>query len=182
MSSYHISWTAACWLFLCYFRRMWSNLNFITNTLASRIWNLNVVTVMALMLLESLRMSSTRSKSVILLDITGIHNHFRFKWLIYDMGIIALARQTVYTHISLKWLMHEWLRAKIWSRWHFFLAVDLTRWWSDWSTSSHTSTGIGHKRLVLGASSVSSHSIWIHCAERSTISIIYHTISMCFAA
>lgn len=86
--SHHISTTATCWLFLCYFWRMRSHTCSITSMMAW-IWNLNVITVMTLMLLECLRMSAL-SKSIILR--TVVHNHFRLKRLINDVWIISLAR------------------------------------------------------------------------------------------
>jgi len=45
---------------------------------------------MALVLLESLRMSCTLGKSIVLSII--VHNHFWLKWLIYNMGIGSLTR------------------------------------------------------------------------------------------
>jgi len=137
--SHHVSRTAASWLFLCYFWRMGSHICSVTSMMAW-VWNLNVITVMTLMLLECLRMGAL-SKSIILRAV--IHDHFWLKRLIYDMWIVSLARHTTSTHIALEWLMHELLWAKIWSGWHLFLAVDFARRWGNWSTTTHAA-GIVH--------------------------------------
>ena len=169
---YHVTWAAASWLFLYYFWRVWSHVLTIT-----WVWNLYVVTIVALVLLEGLRMSWALAESVVLRIV--VHDHFWLQRLVNDVWIVSLTRETA-TDIALEGLVHEGLWAKIWAWWNLLLAVDLTARWRNWSSSTHASR-ILSKRFVLWASSVASHS-WIHGAEWSSVSIVDHAISMSLAA
>ena len=176
----HVSWTAACWLFLYYFWWIRSKISSIACGLASWIWNLNIITIMTLMLLKGLRISCALWKSIILGII--VHNHLRLKWLIYYMRVISLSGKAASSNIPLEWLMHKWLRAKVGSWWNLLLCWNFSTWRCDWSTYIHR-TWILSDCLVLRATSMSINSWGINSiAKWSAVSIVInHTVSMSLA-